>query len=359
MPRLDISLILGSLAFALAAGCGGGSGGGDVTVEDFCAEDTGAFSQFVGKLVECTPEFEFFLGGGPSEESIAGACNAQFAPFIDDGTTEFGEKADLDACIAAIIAANCQILEVDNLPECDNIVIGTIAEGEACEESDQCAGESYCAAAASGQSCGTCRATLPDGVDCSDDSDCINNNCRDDGTCGGYGLTGDTCETDKDCSGQLACNAGTCGVAVTKVVGDACIDFGDCGFPFSDLFCNESMMTCEAFIALGAECNNGSIALGLCNLLQYESCDTAGTRKCVAPTIVGAGDQCGFTTGRKCEAGLLCEGGAGGRCATPGEGSACIFDGEADTCGFFLECKSDDTCGYEDDYTGMCPAPAP
>jgi hypothetical protein len=338
--------------------CGGGDGPSTSTLEDLCGEDTGAFSQLIGKVLECNPEFTLFLGEVPTEAEIAGACNSQFGSFVDDGSIEFGEKAALDACLAAVVAADCETFEIDHIPECSEVNLGQLELGTDCESSDQCAGDAYCTAPALGASCGVCTAILADGETCVDGDDCLNGNCRTNGTCGPFVASGGTCEDTEDCAGRLQCNDGTCGTALVASVGDACVEFGDCGFPSSDLFCNESAMMCEAFIALDATCNDGAINTGLCNLIKYESCDSTGTRKCVAPTEVGMGDQCGFSTGRKCEAGLLCNdpGGAGGRCAATGLGAACTSGSESETCGFFLECKDNNVCGYEDEYTGMCPA---
>jgi hypothetical protein len=148
-----------------------------------------------------------------------------------------------------------------------------------------------------------------------------------------------------------------CASATASSVGDACTEFEECGFPLSNQYCNTQTMMCEAFIPLGGDCSDGTIALGFCDLIKYESCDTQGTRKCVAPTEVGMGAQCGFGMGRKCQAGLVCDDGTNGRCVATGLGAACTFDGDSNTCGLFLECKSDNLCDYEDEYTGMCPAP--
>jgi hypothetical protein len=352
MLRTKLAIALGTVSLAL--GCGGGDGGGSsLNIEDLCGEQDGAFQIFVDKLLECTPEFELFLGQAPSAADVAAACNAQFGPFIEDGTVEFTDAADLDACVAAIMAADCLTMEIDNIPECDGLLIGQVELGDSCETNDQCAGDAYCEQ--SEATCGVCAELLADGVSCENNNDCASGKCRSNGACGPFAEQGDACDDDEDCVGQLVCNE-TCEPQGAVSAGDACAEFTECGFPFSGFFCNEQGMECEAFLELGADCNDGSLALGLCNLVEYETCDTA-TLKCIAPTLVGVGQQCNFTRGLKCEPGLLCEGGENGRCAETGEGAACDAAGESNTCGLFLECKEDDTCGYEDEYSGMCPAP--
>lgn len=353
MLRTKFALSLASISLAFSASCGGGSGGGSqIDIEDFCAENTGAFSQFVGKLAECTPEIEIIFGGAPSEASIAAACNAQFGNLIDDGSVELGEQVDLDACIAAILAADCDTLEVDDVPECDALLVGNLATGEICESSDQCEGEAYCTDPASGATCGGCMPLLADGESCEDSEECLSNNCRSGGVCGGFSGVGESCETAEDCAGRLICQGTTCELPAAASVGDACTEFIECGFPVSNLYCNGQAMMCEAFIPLGGDCFDGSIALGFCDLVKYESCDTEGTRKCVAPTIVAMGGQCGFAMGLKCDSGLICDDDSDGVCVATGEGAAC--DPEKQTCGLFLECKDNGVCGYEDEYTGMC-----
>lgn len=355
VPRTKLAMTLGTMSLALSLACGGG-GGSSLSIEDFCAEEGGAFTQFVDKLVECTPEFEIFLGELPTSASVAAACSAQFAPFIGDGTVEFGEKAQLDACIAAILAADCETMEIDNILECEEIVIGQVELGDSCETNDQCAGEAFCAAPVSGETCGVCTAALADGVSCEDNSDCLSAKCRSNGACGPFAEEGDTCDDTEDCVGRLVCDGGTCAPESAVTVGDTCgTEFTDCGFPLSGLYCAADM-TCTEFLAPGDDCIDGTVPLGSCNLLNYETCDTMGTRKCIAPTLVKVGEQCDFAGGLKCEPGLLCEGGQSGRCAATGDGTACNVNAENNTCGLFLECKENNVCGYEDEYTGMCPA---
>ncbi len=356
MRPTKLAFTIGSISLALSVACGGGDGPDTISIEELCAEDTGVYSKFIGKFLECTPEVELFLGAAPTEAELAAACNVQFGSFIDDGSVKFGETAELEACLAAVAAADCETFEIDHIPECDKVNLGQLELGTECESGDQCAGDAYCTEAPLGQSCGVCTAALADGETCVDGDDCLNGNCRTNETCGPFVLSGGTCEDSEDCGGRLACNDGTCRSADAVSVGDTCADFGDCGFPISNLFCNETATMCEAFIALGANCNDGAIDTGLCNLIKYESCDSSGTRNCEAPTEVGMGDQCGFSMGRKCGAGLLCDdpGGAAGRCAATGLGEACISGSETGTCGFFLECKDNNICGYEDEYTGMC-----
>ena len=61
MPGTKVAVTLGAMSLALSLACGGGSGGG-LEIDDFCAEDGGAFNLFVDKIVECTPELELFPG---------------------------------------------------------------------------------------------------------------------------------------------------------------------------------------------------------------------------------------------------------------------------------------------------------
>lgn len=328
------------------------SGGDDTTyeIDDLCGENDGAFHTFVDKVFECAPEIEFFFGAAPSAAEIGEACSAQFEGVTDDGTAEFQDRSNLNACLAAIEAADCLTFDFDNLPECDDLVAGTLDVGSACELDDQCSGDAYCRDGEDGN-CGSCTATLADGVSCDSNSECTSGKCRSNGACGPFGVEGSTCDDNDDCVGQLICDE-TCQTPTEASVGDDCFEFAQCGFPFSGLFCNEEATQCEEFLNVGDDCFDGTAALGVCDLVSYETCDFEGTSKCIAPTTVGLGDACAFQAGNQCDDGLIC---GDGICREPGEGSACDSGSDSNTCGLFLECKSDDTCGYENEYSGICP----
>lgn len=351
---LALDKLLATLALTTSLCLCACSGGDDTTfdIDDLCAEDGGAFQVFVDKLFECAPEFELFLGTVPTNAEISAACTAQFEGFSEDGTIEFQDRSELNGCLAAIESADCLTFEIDDIPECDHLIVGTLELGSPCEFDDQCAGDAYCDEEEG--NCGTCTATLADGESCSEDSQCTSGKCRSNGACGSFGVEGSPCDENEDCVGQLVCDE-TCQIPVDAVVGDECAAFAECGFPFSGLFCNEQTSQCEEFLAVGDDCFDGKAALGVCDLINYETCDFAGTAKCIAPTLVGLNESCGFQDGNKCEAGLVCEGGDEGVCRAQGEGAACDSTSDGNTCGLFLECKSDDTCGYENVYTGICP----
>jgi len=353
--KLTKALLAVSSTLLLTAACsGGGDGGnGSVAIAELCAPSGGAFVTFVDKVVECTPAIELFLGQIPSDAEVADACTAQLQGYSDDGSIILQDQAGLDACLAAINAADCETFEIDNIPACNNLFEGTLELGSACESDDQCAGDAYCDQPS--ESCGSCVATLADGETCSEDTECTSNKCLTTGQCGPFGESGDACNETEDCVGQLVCDS-TCKVLAPSSVGDSCTDFTQCGFPASSLFCNQQAGMCEEFLAVGDDCFDGTAALGTCNLLSYDTCDFADTRKCIAGQIVGLGESCGFGEGLECDTGLVCSGGDNGTCMEQGKDAACDPQSETNTCGLFLECKSDNKCDYENSYSGMCPA---
>ena len=101
--------------------------------------------------------------------------------------------------------------------------------------------------------------------------------------------------------------------------------------------------------------NDCAAGEGICRFVDYQWCDTEGTKKCTAPSSVGENAPCSMNTGEKCSGTLRCDKPfePGGRCfASLAEGAPC--SDQNNRCGFGLECIND-RCSY-DAYTGMCPA---
>jgi len=351
MTLLTAVLICGSA-------CGDDDGDGGITSAELCD----GFVDIFDKTFNCLPEIVDFLGGAPTTAELTAICDATLVEFVEDGTVLLPSRADLEACLAAVDAATCDTFNLNNVPECDNLLIGTIALGEDCESNDQCIGDAYCDEN-SGGSCGVCAATKADNASCENDDECLNQRCSipdsaTTGTCRGFGFVGDNCIENDDCSGRLSCNSVSfqCVAEQTWSLGDTCATFeDDCGFPFSDFYCNEGTMQCVAYLAVGATCTAGA---GLCSLFEYEYCDEQGTGRCIASTSRNLGQSCGIEMGEKCADGLICSVpfGGGGECVDPMPGSACDSTNSDDfSCGIFLECQDDDTCQYDGAYTGMCP----
>jgi hypothetical protein len=362
MNRFAYTTLL-SVTLVFGAACGDDDGGSGLTVADLCGE-TGGFVDIFEKTFNCVPEFLEFFGGAPTSTELAAICDATLGGFVEDGTVLLPTRAELDACLAAVDTATCDTFNLNNVPECDDLLVGTIALGEDCETNDQCVGDAYCDESGSG-TCGQCTPQKADDASCEDDNECLNNRCSIEedmvrGTCRSFGFVGDSCLVNDDCSGRLSCNSVSMQCTAEQVwnIGDTCATFeDDCGFPFSDMYCAAgSTDQCTAYLNVGDTCTGGA---GICQLFAYEWCDEQGTGRCIAPTTRNALQSCGIETGEKCADGLLCSVpfGGGGVCVDPVPGSTCdSTDPDSLACGIFLDCQDDNTCQYDGDYTGMCPS---
>jgi hypothetical protein len=332
--------------------------GTPLTIDDLCGLD-GAYVEFVDRAFSCTADLLAILDLELEPADLDAACDALFAPYVEDGSIELGTRDDLAACFAALDSLDCTTDDIRTIDECEAVVKGTVAGGDACEVDAQCAGDAYCDTSA-GATCGLCRAREANGAACDDDDECAGRRCAGAtanaaGTCRDVGLVDDSCDVDDDCAGSLRCSpsTGLCEIAPAWSVDDPCVpDTSDCGFPSSDLFCDDATDSCREFAGIGDTCAGG---VAVCNFVKYEICD-AGTGLCRAPQTSPEGGGCNMFTGVRCQAGLSCsQPFTGGTCVDPAVGSTCDAASPDFACGLLLECKPDNTCGYEADYTGTCP----
>lgn len=329
---------------------------GDPTLDDLCGVD-GGYVDYFNAMISCNPEVEFVLGVLPTDEEISAACHGQFDDYFADGTMSLGDGEAWSLCLDFIGSIDCTTADFDAPNPCSNLIIGSQGEGADCEHDQQCAGDAYCDTSGGGD-CGVCAPRLDDDEQCTASEECSSRNCSnltEPATCLPLGDVGDACEEDGDCLGRLVCNGSSqCAVAPTWSEGDDCTSVADdCGFPFGNLFCDANGPSatdkCVPFLDVG----DGCIAFYQCDFKSYEWCDTDGTGECTAATVVGAGDDCGWSTGEKCDDGLYCLNPAeGAACATiPAVGDTCET---GDDCWFLQICDSNSECAYGD-YSGDCP----
>lgn len=330
-----------------------------LSIDDVCDVNDGMFVDFFNAAISCFPEFELFLGISPTDANFSDACYGQFGPFVLDGTILLGTLDDLAACQDVIDGIDCSTFEFDAPNACTSVFTGTLAAGADCDSAEQCVGDSYCDDSGSA-TCAVCALRKADGETCDGNDECINRRCsrsggKGAGMCRAYGLVGDGCAGNDDCAGHLQCNAvsSMCQIAPVWAVDDVCTtnDNGDCGFPLSNLYCDEGNLVCVAYVPLGDPCTGPF----QCNFIKYETCDVGVTDVCVAPTIRALNESCSFFDGDKCAVGLQCsEPGDGGTCQQPAQaGDSCTPTGNE--CGdFLLECVNSE-CQYGE-YSGMCPA---
>jgi len=338
-----------------------GSTGGSIplTIDDLCGVD-GAYVEFFNSAFECSGDFLDLLDLSFEATELDAACDELFAPYVEDGSIVLGTRDDLAACQDKLRNLDCAQDDIRTIRECDAVVRGTVAINDDCQVNGQCENDGWCDTSGSG-SCGICRARKSDTSSCNDDDECEGRRCAGQsqgsaGTCRAVALDGMSCTEDDDCVGTLRCNPTSlrCEVAPAWAVDDACLpNTSDCGFPGTNLFCNEGTNTCATFAGIGDACAGG---VGTCNFLEYQVCDENGTGLCTAPQTSPLAGACNMFLGQKCQAGLSCsQPFSGGTCVDPSVGSTCNAAVEDFSCGILLECKSDNTCNYEAVYTGTCP----
>ncbi len=328
-------------------------------LDSLCAVD-GGFTQFFTRFLECNPELALQFGDLVTPASISAACYGQFSDYYDDASLSIADHATWTTCLDYIANTDCNLVTIDGPHPCRDVLSGVVPVSGDCEIAEQCAGDAYCdrgpASLFGPVTCGTCTARSADGIACDSNEQCSSFYCDETSNqCETLGDVGAGCTTDEQCLGRLVCGTGlTCEAPQVWAANDACTNIAtDCGFPGTDLYCDETAGMCVNFLALNDPCGPMT---RLCNVLAYETCDEGGTDTCVAPTVVGTGQACGFLAGAKCEPGSVCsDAGGGGTCFVPlGEGQNC--SAVPQQCGFFLQCNGT-TCEYGD-YSGVCPPPS-
>lgn len=247
------------------------------------------------------------------------------------------------ACLRAIDAAGCGIVDHPALPACDEMFTGTVASGGACSIDPECEGDTFCQIAA-GSCGGSCQAvgsggsscTIPEG--CQDGLECYAGVCR---TPAGVGAPCQGAEA-IECAGGLICagalegaepTPGECQTIATALsggLGDGC-DLR--GGPYC-----QPGLSC-ALVALAGttptfECVGGSSPGGACHLAfpdacpSGEGCDatplTGGALEGTCQTLPSAGEPC--LQGGRCAANHGCFGDV---CrAVQHVGGACTLDGQ-------------------------------
>lgn len=203
--RTRLSLLAGLLLLS-CEGDGGGAGGGGEGVDGACA----ALAESVcGRVAECAPvRLGIGLWNGRSFGSEMG-CVERFAlacaTWVDLADGRLGPGA-LSDCAGTIEAAPCHeaILAFESDPPACAAPLGDRGEGEGCLSGLQCA-SGYCDPG--NESCGVC-APRPSWLDVS------------------KGAEGEGCDNEDQCSRYLRCVEGEC--APGGDLGAACADTSEC-----------------------------------------------------------------------------------------------------------------------------------
>jgi hypothetical protein len=233
-------------------------------------------------------------------------------PSINAGLVHYdGEAAE--SCYSALAGLTCDgTSRAARVPpaDCSKIFVGTIGDGDACENDLECkSGRCHLDAAACGSSSccsGTCgSSTLAKAGDaCIDSTDCVADTyCGTDDVCHALGQSGAPCYIDAECEYSLRCSgtapattcepAGTLGNACPSgqcaEIGSACNASGMCvaaGLPGQNAGCTSdsecsmfalcAMNICVAYPTLGMPCDtHGCASDAYCNVMANPAVCTA------------------------------------------------------------------------------------
>jgi hypothetical protein len=336
--RLAVAAIACAAGLTLACsgktagnGPGGSSGGGG---------NNGCDDYFQAIYAEglCT-------GASPLPASEVTRIQARFATLCSEALTLPGEgisSAGLEACVTALRAQGCTVLEQNDGPCSFNA--GTLPTGSACVTESQCTGGSCTAGNGTSDGgqvlCGTC-GTLPAiGQPCADEECALGAVCNTGGdggevcvaitygaagaTCNGFttqcnpglicnelvgqcaapGGAGTACEEDQVCAAPLVCPSAT-GPSTCQMPGStgaACVDDTDCT---AGLGCGQTTHQCESitFAAAGQACSESIRCL-------VGSCPAPnGTVGGNCPAVIPDGQPCSESDTATCDTFANCEGG--------------------------------------------------
>lgn len=188
---------------------------------------------------------------------------------VQNGTVKYDEGTGAD-CIDSVRGASCNFEGLYEENACEDLFVGTVAQGGACAIDAECAGSAPC---------------NPTNVNCDSDVMCCPGTCgtaqvvvASGGSCG----ENDTCADGTYCKPPATTGNGTCTALITTS-GAACDSFFACANP----------MVCNLFAA-APTCETSAPSGGTCNPDQLipcadgrEHCDGA-TLKCVGPLADGA-----------------------------------------------------------------------
>jgi hypothetical protein len=255
------------------------SGGIDTSTIASAYESIGTlWTQRYGECFKMSPAMIAAEGDGIPETAAALAA-AKAAGRIDY------VAADAQACADAVTDATCAVLEYDEFPECDGVLVGKVANGDTCYAYDECA-TGYCTGAVTETCPSTCAAFKAVGVECYDGEECGENECM-----------WDPADSRPECTA----------VTPPGAEGEACSNtWPRCQMGLTCKW-NETFTaeTCQPRGGLGASCmgdQDCNVALG---------CDWADDPHTCKPRV-GLGESC---LDAVCGYGLYCSLGAGSKCA--------------------------------------------
>jgi hypothetical protein len=292
-----------------ALACSSSSSSSSVSSDQACADYANAVCT---KVSTCGPLFLQISYGDVA------TCTTRFkslctGAFAANGTSITADRAE--KCVTAFNAAGCDALFDRNTPSDCRATAGSLANGTACGDDNQCQ-STYCNKGANSNcgTCGTARSTA--GQACNSDDNCdYGLVCAANKLCIARGQAGATCDANHPCASTLYCNAaigamsGTC--ATPNAEGAMCMSgsgLGSCNALVGD-FCNPKTKVCQKIVvasggaACGYDMSSGSYtACGTNGLCKMPALSSTGT--CLAAAADGA--TCDANNGPLCLAGATC-----------------------------------------------------
>lgn len=313
-----------SIAIVACVACGGGTSGGGISLADFRKQQ---FAAYCEHYVTC--------GLFPDQ----GSCTSFLQLHADDPSQQAainagklgydGTKAQ--QCLDAIVAGPCdqtQMAARVSAPACNEIFIGKVKQGQACEFDEECASGSClipgCNNACCPGQCGpsvqpaqigascaavacvdtaycdqtlTCRALVTQGGTCVDSSWCdFGLGCTGvstgSGTCNPLPATGSPCPDQECASIGDVCNAQKI-CAAMGLPGAPCTGNGDCSYYYQ---C-DTTMHCAAYPTVGQACttlcSDGSWCMtSTCAAPQANGAACGTANQCASDYCDGMTSQC-------------------------------------------------------------------
>jgi hypothetical protein len=339
---------------ALAAGCG--DDGGETTpgptgisleelppkyAEVLCdalRDCSGLFGEIIGES-GCEAEFE---------KQLTDTFIPQVEGYLADKTVVY--HADkVQACLDAIKAGGCDVLNGVSPAACEDAIEGTVASGGDCDATTECAGSDFCAFESS--SCpGKCTALKSEGSpcdgedNCQDGLTCQSGSMPDQRTCRKPAASGEACDgaSAPDCEAGLACigamgsTSGSCksfDQIQTKGLGEVC-DFEKGELCQEGLSCSiEQVSATPTFKCVGASATGAACRPGIpdpCPADEYCDADLmTGSADGICHKLPTDGQACVDTPvpfGPLCATAHVCDGTQTCR-ARQTIGGACVEDG--------------------------------
>jgi hypothetical protein len=222
---------------------------------------------------------------------------------------------------------------------CRAVFVGTVAVDGACQRSEECSGDSYCATSTSttGSCPGTCKPRKAVGSTCVADAQCQQQGLRGVGTCVFDEASGTQAICRDVTRGAPGAEGARCGLDVQTFVQAGCA---------TGLYCNRGTDTCQRPIADGMPCTgNGDRCAGAAACVagatpEQRSCQALTLRREAGQSCDDRVLYCSPLDGLECD-GSAC---AATRATAGPEGAACARSDYAAACDPGLYCGSARTC---------------